>query len=165
MIPWRDQAGGTQWLASPALQLARRSTSTRPPLHLNRRDGGNVLLEFASCFVPNGHFSSQRSASSSSGCPLEMAAITFLPPSNATIMSMSSTKWHTSDQDWEPHRARIKQLYLEEDRPLKEVMAIMQRDHGFKATSGPGSTYVEILNLTLRQCKYVQESHNEMEAG
>jgi hypothetical protein len=64
-----------------------------------------------------------------------MAAITFLPPSKATTMSISATKWRTSEEDWEHHRARIRQLYLDEDRPLKEVIAIMQREHGFKATS------------------------------
>jgi hypothetical protein len=66
-----------------------------------------------------------------------MAAITFPSPANAATMSMSSTKWPTSEEDWEPHRARIRKLYLEEDRPLKEVMAIMEREHDFKATSGP----------------------------
>jgi hypothetical protein len=52
-------------------------------------------------------------------------------------MSQGSTVWSTSKEDWEPFRARIRQLYLEEDRPLKDVMAIMERDHGFKATSDP----------------------------
>jgi hypothetical protein len=50
-------------------------------------------------------------------------------------MLISATRWRTSEEDWEHHRARIRQLYLDEDRPLKEVMAIMQREHGFKATS------------------------------
>jgi Clr5 domain len=66
-----------------------------------------------------------------------MAAINFLPPSNAMTMSQGSTVWRTSEEDWEPFRARIRQLYLEEDRPLKDVMAIMERDYGFKATSDP----------------------------
>jgi hypothetical protein len=66
-----------------------------------------------------------------------MAAITFLPPADAGTMSIPSTKWRISEADWEPYRARIKELYLEEDRSLKEVMAIMEREHDFKATSGP----------------------------
>jgi hypothetical protein len=57
-------------------------------------------------------------------------------------MSMSSTWWPTSEEDWEPHRARIRQLYLEEDRTLKDVMAIMEREQGFKATSGSNPTSV-----------------------
>ena len=36
---------------------------------------------------------------------------------------------------WETHRLTIKRLYLDEDKPLKEVMAIMQRDHGHKGTA------------------------------
>lgn len=31
----------------------------------------------------------------------------------------------TCTQDWEDKRARIEQLYSEEDRPLKEVMEVM----------------------------------------
>jgi hypothetical protein len=63
---------------------------------------------------------------------------------------MSSTKWRTSEEDWEDHRARIRRLYLEEDRSLKDVMAIMKREHGFKATSVPIPTPIEISDLTLR---------------
>lgn len=65
---------------------------------------------------------------------MEMAAITFLLPANPATMSMSSTKWRISEEDWEAHRARIRELYLDEDRPLKEVMAIMKGEHDFKAT-------------------------------
>lgn len=39
-----------------------------------------------------------------------------------------------SQQAWERNRARIELLYLEENRTLAEVMAIMKRDHNFKAT-------------------------------
>lgn len=35
---------------------------------------------------------------------------------------------------WEIHRPTIKRLYLDEDKTLKDVMAIMQRDYGHKAT-------------------------------
>jgi hypothetical protein len=35
---------------------------------------------------------------------------------------------------WQPHKATITQLYREEDRPLREVMLIMESEHGFKAT-------------------------------
>jgi hypothetical protein len=65
-------------------------------------------------------------------------------------MSIGATKWRTSEEDWEDHRARIRRLYLEEDRTLKDVMAIMEREHGFKATSVPISTLIGISDLTLR---------------
>ena len=35
---------------------------------------------------------------------------------------------------WETHRPTIKRLYLDEDKPLKDVIAIMQRDYDHKAT-------------------------------
>ena len=35
---------------------------------------------------------------------------------------------------WETHRPMIKGLYLDEDKRLKDVMTIMQRDYGIKAT-------------------------------
>ncbi|KAI0016036.1 hypothetical protein F4780DRAFT_783604 [Xylariomycetidae sp. FL0641] len=38
-----------------------------------------------------------------------------------------------SNQTWESHKEAIRQLYLDENRPLKEVIAIM-RQRGFKAT-------------------------------
>jgi hypothetical protein len=40
-------------------------------------------------------------------------------------------KQQPTQQDWDTHRVRIHQLYREE---RKEVMAIIERDHGFKAT-------------------------------
>ena len=36
---------------------------------------------------------------------------------------------------WETHRLTIKRLYLDEDKPLKEVMDIMQRDYGHRGTA------------------------------
>jgi hypothetical protein len=119
------------------LRLASYNTdiSTSPHFHLFYRDGRDALLELVSLHLPKTRSSRRLSASNPPGCPSEMAAITFLPPSDATTMQLCSTKWRTSEADWESHRARIRQLYLEEDRPLNEVMAIMQRDHRFKATS------------------------------
>lgn len=36
--------------------------------------------------------------------------------------------------DWTSHKAMIKQLYMDERRPLKEVMAVMRRDYNLTAT-------------------------------
>lgn len=35
------------------------------------------------------------------------------------------------NSEWARHMPTIKRLYIDEDRPLKEVMAIMSRDYGF----------------------------------
>jgi hypothetical protein len=43
-------------------------------------------------------------------------------------------KWPTTPQDWNEQRCLVKRLYLDENRTLKEVMSIMERNHGFKAT-------------------------------
>lgn len=39
-----------------------------------------------------------------------------------------------SRYDWSKHMSEIKHLYIDEDRPLKEVMDIMQKEHNFVAT-------------------------------
>lgn len=39
-----------------------------------------------------------------------------------------------SRYDWSKHMSAIKRLYIDEDRPLKEVMEIMQKEHNFIAT-------------------------------
>ena len=33
--------------------------------------------------------------------------------------------------DWDPHMARIQRLYLTENKPLHEVMTIMEINHDF----------------------------------
>ena len=40
-----------------------------------------------------------------------------------------------SQADWDRHRPLIAQLYIEQGKPLKEVVDILERDHGFKATA------------------------------
>ena len=42
-------------------------------------------------------------------------------------------KWPSGD-DWTRHRPLIKRLYVDDDRTLTDVMAIMARDNGHKAT-------------------------------
>ena len=55
-------------------------------------------------------------------------------PERPSSAAASQAKWPTSEDDWEKHRAHIKQLYLDEDRPLKEVMAIMETAYLFRAS-------------------------------
>lgn len=39
-----------------------------------------------------------------------------------------------SRYDWSKHRPTIKRLYIDEDKTLKEMLEIMQREHNFIAT-------------------------------
>jgi hypothetical protein len=39
--------------------------------------------------------------------------------------------------DWERHKQRIAQLYLEDNKPLREVAEIMNLEHDFNATYVP----------------------------
>lgn len=42
--------------------------------------------------------------------------------------------WRDANQEWAAHMPTIKRLYIEEERPLREVMDIMSRDHSFVRT-------------------------------
>ena len=50
---------------------------------------------------------------------------------NASAKKLS--EW-AAKEDWARHQALIKQLYLYEKKPLKEVMRHMEGHHGFRAT-------------------------------
>lgn len=39
-----------------------------------------------------------------------------------------------SDEPWTTYKPIIQRLYIEEQRPLKEVMQIMEAEHGFRST-------------------------------
>ena len=47
---------------------------------------------------------------------------------------MAQNMYPHKPEDWEEQRPRIKKLYLEDRRTLKDVMAIMKEQYGFKAT-------------------------------
>ncbi len=53
---------------------------------------------------------------------------------------------------WETHRSTIKRLYLDEDKTLKEVMGIMERDFGHKATIKMYKTRINKWGLD-KNCK------------
>jgi Clr5 domain len=148
VIAWRNQDGQSDscQLSLASLQVARKYICILTPRSFPSRWRQHLSLSF----LPKINSSKRLSASRPSGCQPEMAAITFLPSSDAMMMmQIGSAKWHTSEADWEPHRALIRRLYLEEDRPLKDVMAFMEREHGFKATSGFISPPIGVSNLTL----------------
>ncbi|PMD39544.1 hypothetical protein L207DRAFT_428284, partial [Hyaloscypha variabilis F] len=56
-----------------------------------------------------------------------------LVPGTQAVAAPSSLKC-PSLSEWERVRPLIKQLYVDEDRTLKEVMDTLVRDHGHKAT-------------------------------
>jgi hypothetical protein len=48
----------------------------------------------------------------------------------AHLGAPSARKKYASPADWERHKEKIRQLYLDENQPLREVMAVMGRDDG-----------------------------------
>ncbi|KAI1823691.1 hypothetical protein F4861DRAFT_310135 [Xylaria intraflava] len=49
--------------------------------------------------------------------------------------------WATPE-DWDAHQETIRRLYLDEKRPLKDVVVIMESEYGFRATYVPDTTSV-----------------------
>lgn len=57
-------------------------------------------------------------------------------PGNSFLASstvVSRGRW-PNEEDWATHRSTIKRLYLDENKTLKEVMEIMNREYLVKAT-------------------------------
>jgi hypothetical protein len=46
----------------------------------------------------------------------------------------ASSRGYASPSDWDPVRPLIRRLYCDEGKTLKEVMVIMDRDYGHRAT-------------------------------
>jgi len=49
-------------------------------------------------------------------------------------VATASTLGYASKSEWERIRPIIRRLYVDEDKTLKEVMAIMARDYGHQAS-------------------------------
>ena len=65
-------------------------------------------------------------------------------------------KWPTSEAEWNLQKIHIRQYYLEEDRALRDVVAVMQEQHGFKARFVLCLPIVDpIQTLTQQQCQNV----------
>ncbi|KAI0476147.1 Clr5 domain-containing protein [Xylariaceae sp. FL0804] len=45
-----------------------------------------------------------------------------------------SPNW-ASPEDWDYYQETIRRLYLDEKRPLKDVVVIMETEYGFRATA------------------------------
>ena len=56
-------------------------------------------------------------------------------PTSMPILTMAAapTNSHTR-AEWESVRPHIERLYLGNNKPLRQVMQIMEHQHGFKAT-------------------------------
>lgn len=48
--------------------------------------------------------------------------------------SANSKRGHYASDVWEGHKEIIKKLYIDESKPLREVIRIMENEHGFPAT-------------------------------
>ena len=69
-----------------------------------------------------------------------------------------SVKQGPGPEVWENHRPTIKRLYFDEDKTLKAVMGIMEREYGFKATVKMYKSHIDKWGLR-KNCKA-----NEMKA-
>lgn len=62
-----------------------------------------------------------------------------------------SVSWVGGDE-WDPWRTTIQDLYQTQNLPLKDVMKVMEEEHGFRATYEPSfSFFVLILAVRNRQ--------------
>ena len=52
----------------------------------------------------------------------------------ASTAMTHSLRYATSKDDWDTQKSRIRKLYLEENKSLKDVMAEMEQVYRFKAT-------------------------------
>ena len=49
-------------------------------------------------------------------------------------VATASSSTHPTRTEWDLFRPVIKRLYVDEEKTLKEVMAVMERDYGHRAT-------------------------------
>ncbi|KAK0631575.1 hypothetical protein B0T14DRAFT_549343 [Immersiella caudata] len=61
---------------------------------------------------------------------------------------VDSTKRWATEEDWARCRTTIKRLYLDENKPLAEVMKIMERKHGLRASEDMYKTRLRAMKLT-----------------
>ena len=108
--------------------------------HLSNDDGTLVALAFANSIhagYPILPDSQLTACQPSSAFQPDTPAITHPSPGDigapTVTRAMDLNGWATKEH-WARHRAVIKQLYLDEKKPLTEVMRLMESEHGFKAT-------------------------------
>lgn len=81
----------------------------------------------------------------------QRAPSTPLEDSDETRSSVPSsrTRKRIPGDEWETKRPIITKLYQEERKSLKEVMEILERDHGFKATCVLTASYTMHLSAVI----------------
>ena len=57
-----------------------------------------------------------------------------LDPNSATSQESSRDPRQYTASEWQSKRSLIKRLYIDLDKPLKQVMTIMSQEHNFHAT-------------------------------
>jgi hypothetical protein len=79
----------------------------------------------------------QRASGWVHGALLAMASRTtesVSPDSGHACNAIARIQTWATEEDWAAHRSTIKKLYLGENKTLKELMGIMKKQHGLKAT-------------------------------
>ncbi|KAJ4325083.1 hypothetical protein N0V84_003626 [Fusarium piperis] len=66
--------------------------------------------------------------------------------SSMQLGAPSAPKRYALPIDWDQHKEKIRQLYLDEDKTLAKVMEIMTRDHGHNGRYACPATDVEMVN-------------------
>jgi hypothetical protein len=56
------------------------------------------------------------------------------PDSGHACNAIAGIQTWATEEDWAAHRSTIKKLYLGENKTLKELMGVMKKRHGLKAT-------------------------------
>ena len=108
-------------IAAPSILSCDPFAFARAPVKLNPVVMDNIVLDDG-VLSQNTRFVSSTS--------LQAAAQVPMFPSDEMVLVKSGPE----PAIWETHRSTIKRLYLDEGNFLKDVMTIMERDHGHKAT-------------------------------
>ncbi|KAI3327028.1 hypothetical protein HD806DRAFT_531619 [Xylariaceae sp. AK1471] len=70
--------------------------------------------------------------------------------------------WATPE-DWDAHQETIRRLYLDEKRPLKDVVVIMESEYGFRATPSPHDLKFHMRETKDGWCQNVQDQACQVE--
>lgn len=71
------------------------------------------------------------------------------------VEALPKLRWVSSPEEWDAQREQITRLYVEDGMKLKDVMTIMEREHGFKARCMIGThsaPQTSRLILAVRRC-------------
>ena len=74
------------------------------------------------------------SDAASAGTAVVGLAVGEAPQSTTYRLPTRTASPGVSDDPWVTYKPIIKLLYIEEQRPLREVMQIMEAEHGFRST-------------------------------